>query len=228
MTDFFPFPDTPYLAWLGPSQLREEKVLDARQVREFLSRDVFIEEEVDGPNLGLSVDDKGVLLAQNRGKHVKLDAPARHWKPLKRWLSNRKQALVETLAPGLILFGEWRYAAHSVHYTRLPDWFLAFGVYRRSQREFLGVERRNAVVSSIERRVVPALGHARFDLEGVKALMAHSCLTDGPPDGVYVRREADGHRIERTKLVRPELVQAIGEDWSKRNLEENQLMRTGP
>lgn len=226
MTRFLRFPHTPHLAWLGSDAPREDKVLAASEARELLSGKVVVEEKVDGANLGFSVDDDGSLRGQNRGRYLDLDSPIGQWKPLRRWLSTRRHALAEALAPGLILFGEWCYAVHSLRYTRLPDWFLAFDVYDRARSEFWSVERRNQLVSQLNVEVVPELGRGHFDLERLQRLLGSSKLTDGPAEGVYVRREENGRLLDRAKLVRAEFVQAIGEHWSKRRLEENQLVRT--
>ena len=71
--------------------------------------------------------------------------------------------------------------------------------------------------------VVPELGRGRFDVDGLKHLLGRSRLTEGPAEGLYVRREEGGRLMARAKLVRAEFVQAIDEHWSKRKLEENRL-----
>lgn len=223
MTPFLRFPHTPHVAWLAAGRPREDKVLAPEEADDLLAEDVVVEEKVDGANLGFSTDERGELQAQNRGAYLDLDAPLGQWKPLKRWLATRRHALADALRPDLMLFGEWCYAMHSVRYTRLPDWFLAFDVYDRAKSEFWGVERRNALVGRVEVSVVPELGRGRFDVEGLKRLLGRSHLTDGPAEGLYVRREAEGRLITRAKLVRAEFVQAIEEHWSKRRLVENQL-----
>jgi hypothetical protein len=222
--EFFRFPHTPHLAWLGSGAPREDKVLGTAEVRDLLSGEIVVEEKVDGANLGLSVDAAGVLRAQNRGSYLNLEALTGQWKPLKRWLSTRRYALTEELAPELILFGEWCYAVHSVHYTRLPDWFLAFDIYDRARGEFWSVERRNELMRELDIAVVPEFARGHFDLDRLKALLGHSKLTDGPAEGLYVRREANECLLERAKLVRAEFVQNIHEHWSKRRLEENHVV----
>lgn len=228
MTDFFRFPHTPHLAWLGSGLPRDDKVLDADDVHALLATDVWVEEKIDGANLGLSVNESGVLRAQNRGSYLELEALAGQWKPLKHWLASRRFAIAEALAPDLILFGEWCYAVHSVRYTRLPDWFLAFDVYDTEKREFWCVERRNALARCLGLAVVPELGRGRFDLNSLKKFLGRSMLTDGPAEGLYVRREEGGRLLQRAKLVRAAFVQNIEEHWSKRRLEANQVVRTGP
>lgn len=227
MTDFFRFPHTPHLAWLGCDKPRQDKVLDAQELRSLLATEVWVEEKVDGANLGFSLDAHGTLRAQNRGSHLELESPAGQWKPLKRWLSTRHHALEEALAPDLILFGEWCYAVHSVRYAHLPDWFLAFDVYDRARGEFWSAERRNELARHLDLAVVPELGRGRFDLSGLTKLLGRSMLTEGPAEGLYVRREQDGRLLQRAKLVRAEFVQNIDQHWSKRRLETNHL-RTAP
>jgi hypothetical protein len=227
MTDFFRFPHTPHLAWLGRHAPREDKVFDAPERSAFLSADLVVEEKVDGANLGFSLDPDGELRAQNRGSYLDLRQPSGQWKPLVRWLASRRHALQDALFADLIVFGEWCYAVHSVRYERLPDWFLVFDVYDRAEGEFWSVQRRNELAAALSLAVVPELGRGRFDQQGLEALLDRSMLTQGPPEGLYARRE-QGHRLlQRAKLVRAEFVQNIEEHWSKREIQANQL-RTSP
>jgi ATP-dependent RNA circularization protein (DNA/RNA ligase family) len=228
MTDFFRFPHTPHLAWLGAGQPRDDKVLAPAEARAFLAGDVVVEEKIDGANLGFSVGPNRALYAQNRGQYLDLDALMGQWKPLRHWLATRRHALVEALEPNLMLFGEWCYAKHSVRYTRLPDWFLSFDIYDRSQDGFWGVDARNRLASRLGLAIAPELGRGRFDLKALTRLLGCSRLTDGPAEGIYVRREAQGRLLERAKLVRPEFVQAIGAHWSARRIEANQLAEAAP
>jgi hypothetical protein len=223
MTEFFRFPHTPHVAWLGAGRPRDNKVLAPYEVSELLAGPVIVEEKVDGANLGFSVEDDGTLRGQNRGSYLDLDAPQGQWKPLKRWLSLRRRALADALGRDLMLFGEWCYAVHSVKYTRLPDWFLAFDVYDRHKGEFWSANRRTELARSLDIVTVPELGRGHYDVARLKALLGKSLVSDGAAEGLYVRREAKGVLIGRAKLVRAEFAQAIEEHWSKRRLEENQL-----
>jgi len=221
MTEFYRFPHTPHLAWLGSGRPRNDKVLSPREAQALLSGDVVVEEKVDGANLGFSLDDQGVLRAQNRGSFLDIEHAHGQWKPLNCWLSARRYALEDALAPGLMLFGEWCYAVHSVRYSRLPDWFLAFDVYERDSGEFWCVERRNRLAAALEIAVVPELDRGHVDLERLKRFLGRSRLADGPAEGLYVRREAQGRLTTRAKLVSASFVQAIEEHWSRRPIVEN-------
>lgn len=226
MTDFIRFPHTPHLAWLGEGQPREDKVLGEDEASELLSHDLIVEEKVDGANVGLSVDEDGRLRVQNRGSYILADQCHRQFRPLFRWLGPREARLAEALYPHLMLFGEWCYAVHSVRYTRLPDWFLAFDVYDKVEGRFWSAARRDDLAAELGLTVVPRLGEGRFDVPTLQRFLTRSRLTEHPPEGLYVRQDRDGYLRERAKLVRAEFVQAIEEHWSRRPLETNSLAST--
>lgn len=52
MSEFFRFPHTPHLAWLGKGESRDDKVLSQAEAKAFLAGPVLLEEKVDGANLG--------------------------------------------------------------------------------------------------------------------------------------------------------------------------------
>jgi hypothetical protein len=64
MSDFFRFPHTPHLAWLGEGSPRVDKVLSSREAADLLAGEVVVEEKLDGANLGISVSENGALRVQ--------------------------------------------------------------------------------------------------------------------------------------------------------------------
>ena len=87
-----------------------------------VSGEVQVEEKLDGANLGFSVSSDGTLQVQNRGPY--LEAPyLRQFSRLDAWLLHRERMLTDALSNGLILFGEWCAARHSIDYSNFPDWF---------------------------------------------------------------------------------------------------------
>lgn len=148
MTDFLRFPRTPHVVWLGGGQPRGDKVLAPADARDLLAHDVVIDQKIDGANIGISLGVADVLRIQNRGAFLSTDSVYPQFKRLRQWLSTRHHVLVDALKPERILFGEWCHAKHSIHYTRLPDWFVAFDVYDRTAGKFWSVEHRDAFVPS--------------------------------------------------------------------------------
>lgn len=190
---------------------------------ELLAHEVIVEEKVDGANLGLSVDESGELRAQNRGSYISRNSAAPQFRTLFPWLAAHEISLINALSPNLILFGEWCYAVHSVRYSKLKDWFLAFDVYDRCRTEFWSASRRDDLARGLGIATVPLLARGRFDLGGLQGLLGQSKVGEGPAEGLYVRREEGGRLISRAKLVRPEFVQSMDEHWSKISLRVNKL-----
>lgn len=225
VNDFFRFPHTPHLAWLGAGEPRDDKVLASDDVRNLLAGEVVVEEKVDGANLGISVGVDGQLRAQNRGQYLAEPYPGQFAR-LTHWLSVHRETLLPVLQQqGMILFGEWLAARHSLAYDRLPDWFVVFDVYERGAQRFWSSLRRNALAGQLGLSHVPQLARGHFALTDLQRLLqAHSSrYRDGPMEGVVVRRESPRWVEARAKLVRADFTQAIGEHWRKRALEWNRL-----
>nr|MDT0252543.1 hypothetical protein [Endozoicomonas sp.] len=66
-TDFFRFPQTPHIQWLGSGKPRGDKMLSATDAEELLQAELTVEEKIDGANVGFSVSTDEKLRAQNRG-----------------------------------------------------------------------------------------------------------------------------------------------------------------
>lgn len=227
---FFRFPHTPHLAWLGPGQPRDDKLLDEAEVEALLDGEVAVEEKLDGANLGLSLDPAGAgLRAQNRGHY--LEQPfAGQFARLGAWLGQHGWRLAEELSPSLIVFGEWCAAQHSLDYDALPDWFLVFDVYDRERAAFWDCARRNALARSAGLCTVPELGRGHFTAGDLKRLVNHtpSRYRPGPVEGLVLRREEDGLCRARAKIVRADFTQAIQEHWQRRAIQWNRLGEPKP
>jgi ATP-dependent RNA circularization protein (DNA/RNA ligase family) len=227
--DFFRFPHTPHLAWLGAGEPRDDKVLTPVEADALLADEVRVEEKLDGANLGFSLGSDGQLRAQNRGQY--LSAPhAGQFARLPAWQAQHEAALREKLAPDLMLFGEWCAARHSLDYAALPDWFLVFDVYDREAGRFWSTTRRNALAAAIGLATVPAVLQGRTTLAALTQMVLHtpSRYRAGQPlEGVVIRRESGDWCAARAKLVRPDFTQAIDTHWRKRAIEWNRVGYSG-
>lgn len=225
MNNFFRFPHTPHLVWLGSGGgPRGDKVLSQNEVRELLSSEVIIEEKIDGANLGVSRGEGREILLQNRGSY--LSPPYRgQFTRLTSWLAERAEGLGSILSSETILFGEWCAAKHSLLYDRLPDWFLLFDVYCRSKNQFLSTAQRNAMARTGGLNTVPQIARGQFTLGQLTDLLLNgrSQFRDGTMEGLIIRSEVEDLSVTRAKLVRPDFSQAIQEHWSSRPLSWNRL-----
>lgn len=224
MSDFFRFPHTPHLAWLGEGKPRDDKLLAPPEVESLLAGDVLIEEKLDGANLGISWGDEDQLRTQNRGAY--LEAPYRgQFSRLNQWLMQHLAVFQQHLPDHVILFGEWCAARHSLDYAALPDWFLLFDVYDRQAQRFWNQARRNVLASQLGLSVVPLLNRGRFtvkELEGL-VLTGRSTYRDGRLEGLVIRQDGPQWCESRAKLVHPAFVQQIETHWRSRALEWNEL-----
>ena len=224
MSEFFRFPHTPHLAWLGQGTPRDDKVLSALEVEAFLEHPLVLEEKVDGANLGLSVDASGAIRAQNRGQYLQWPFSGQFAR-LNGWLALHEEALSDALGESLVLFGEWVAAVHSLEYGALPDYFLVFDVYDRSKMRFWSTVRRNALASQLGLSAIHQVGVGHYRLSSLEQMITsgQSAYRDGGCEGIYLREEGQDWLIARAKLVHPDFVQNIGTHWRSRSLHWNAL-----
>lgn len=229
MRTFFRFPHTPHLAWLGPGTPRDDKVLAADEAAELLAGEVSVEEKLDGANLGVSLAEDATLRVQNRGQYLHPPFPGQ-FQRLASWIASHEQALRSHLPPGLIVFGEWCAARHSVAYDRLPDWWVVFDVYDLAEQRFFSTARRDALAARMGFAVIREVLCRRTTLAELTSRLSAepSRYYAGPIEGFVIRKESSDWLLTHAKLVHPEFVQGIGEHWRRRRIEWNRLQHGAP
>ncbi|MFN9728755.1 RNA ligase family protein [Acidovorax sp.] len=222
--DFFRFPHTPHLAWLGKNTPRDDKVLSPTEVQALLASDVVVEEKLDGANLGLSLATNNTLRAQNRGQYL-AEPHSGQFARLPSWLALHGEAVRSVLTPHIIVFGEWCAARHTLDYPGLPDWFLLFDVYDRGAGRFWSSARRNALAKSAGLATPPQVACGRHTVVSLEKLVATrpSHYREGPLEGLIIRRESGRWCDCRAKLVRADFTQDIEAHWSRRAIEWNRV-----
>ena len=224
MSDFFRFPHTPHIDWLGEGMPRDDKVLDEAEIASLLAQPLRVEEKLDGAHLGISLRDNGELRAQNRGQYL-LEPFAGQFSRLNSWLAQHRYALTDHLSSDVIVFGEWCAARHSLDYDNLPDWFVVFDVYDRSAQKFWSCARRNALAETLGLAVVPTLYEGTATVDELKNLLgsASSQYRQGTPEGIVMRQDSAQWCEARAKLVRADFAQSIEEHWRSRAIEWNDV-----
>jgi hypothetical protein len=154
----------------------------------------------------------------------------------KQWAAVKRPVLEQRLEDRFILFGEWLYARHSIHYRRLSHYFFEFDIYDKQQEIFLDLERRLSLLEGTGLQTVPVVHTgtvSRDDLEdliGPSQFDSHfenptSKRRDNLMEGLYLRTEADGAVTGRAKFVRPEFVEKIKQSthWQHQQMVPNLL-----
>jgi len=222
------FPRTHHIFNPGGSGVtRDDLVLGDAEMKEYLNCDLTLEEKVDGANLGISIDKDYNVIFQNRSHYVTY-ATSSQFKGLKQWQDNHYGDLFSILVPNRhILYGEWCYAKHSIHYTDLPNYFLAFDIFDKFENKFLSRKKFHLTMDKTDIPTVPIIDKVKFEskTELKDSLMGYldskSMFRDGHVEGVYIRKDDGEYLDRRCKLVRPDFVQGIDKHWSKMELVKN-------
>lgn len=220
------FPRTPHL--FGSLSTRDDRVLSEADTLRLLSEPLSVEEKIDGANVGVSFDDEGALVVQNRGHYL---GPGEHAQYGRLWpfVHERLDALFDVLGSERILFGEWCYAKHSIVYDRLPSFFVAFDLYDKRDGSFADRAALEIACEKTGCTAVPRLAE-RAVLRTTAALDAMIGRSTWGPDraeGVYLRRESEGRLVGRYKWVRKDFTAGITEHWNSKPLVPNKLARGG-
>lgn len=219
------FVRTRHLVNLG-SATRDDLVLEAVEAQAlFCGPEVFVEEKVDGANLGFSLFE-GSVRAQNRSHYVNSSSHTQ-FKQLDKWILKHNAALLDILHSGsgrMILYGEWLFAKHSVPYTRLPDLFLAFDLFDIAAGRFVSRPVLEARLAGSGISLVPLVARTHLAKpQDAARLIRGSAFYDGPAEGVYVRVCDADWTIQRAKVVRPDFLSG-DEHWSKHSVVPNGIL----
>ena len=228
------FPRTRHLFNIG-SASRDDLILSSSDAEAFLqssdpSTTVVVEEKVDGANLGISLDSSGVFKVQNRSHYVNSKSHAQ-FKKLDKWLEDHYEDLSIALdAKGSqsgrwILYGEWLFAKHSIHYTDLPNMFLAFDLFDTKTKCFLSREALSERLKGTNIHQVREIEVEKADEQSLVHIVRsrQSSYYEGIVEGVYLRRQRDGKTIDRAKIVRSDFI-AGDEHWNRRGVTPNIVM----
>lgn len=216
----FKFPRTEHLYYTG-SNIRDDLVLPIEKVTEILSKHLIIEEKIDGANLGIYMIN-GSITFQNRGKTLLTD---KQFESLHSWYEQNKFDIHDILSKGnYIIYGEWIYATHSIHYTKLPGYFIVFDIYDRHIEKFLSRERVNNLIKETNLPLINLMTSGNFSLQDLILLLdGKSSYCNGSIEGIYIRTEENGYLTSRSKIVRSEFINNINEHWSSHKLIVNSI-----
>ena len=154
----------------------------------------------------------------------------------KQWAIVKRGLLEGRLGSDFILFGEWMYARHSIHYRKLPHYFFEFDVYDKDRQCFLSLQKRLELLEGAGIQTVPVLKTGSLKRGQLEQLIGPSCFdghfenpmtqrTDNLMEGLYLRTESEGAVTGRAKFVRVEFVEKIKQSthWQHQAMVPNLL-----
>jgi hypothetical protein len=232
--DFTKYPRTPHL--FGSKGTDDDKHLDEAESKAFLADEsLIVEEKIDGTNVGIHFSDAGEMVLQCRG-HLITEGMHPQYDLFKQWGAVKRFVLFERLENRFLLFGEWVYARHSIHYRRLSHYFFEFDIYDKKQEAFLDLKQRLALLEDTGVQTVPVIHTGSLNRDDLEDLIGPSQFdshfenpitkrTDNLMEGLYLRTEAEGVVSGRAKFVRPEFVEKVKQSthWQHQQLVPNLL-----
>lgn len=232
--DFLKYPRTPHL--FGSRGTDDDKHLGHKESLDFIAdTSLIVEEKLDGTNVGIHFTSTGRMVLQCRGHEITTGMHAQY-DLFKQWTMGKRPVLEAMLEDRLLLFGEWLYARHSLHYRRLPHYFFEFDIYDKQRQVFLDLAARLEFLEGTGILTVPVVHRGPATEEQLHELIGPSQFdsafenpltgqTDNLMEGLYLRSEADGCVTGRAKFVRPEFVEKAkqSEHWQHQAIVPNLL-----
>jgi predicted kinase len=215
------FPRTQHIFNIGGATV-DDRILNKDDYDMFMNEDnVFIAEKVDGAQMGFSIDENYKVLVQNRSHYVNSKSHSQFEK-LDKWLFDHNQDLYEILDQDTILFGEWLYAKHSIEYTNLPDYFLAFDLYNKKKKLFYNRKILEEKLKNTNIHYVREMynGKIKDKNQLLKMIDQKSEYTEGKVEGIYLKIFEDDYVKSRCKLVRNDFI-CGNEHWTKGGIQKN-------
>lgn len=182
----------------------------------FTADDVWVEEKLDGANVGLSFLDGYPIMRNrrhvlNKGK-VPKNPSGRQYIPIWNWMEKNKQKFKNL--EGMSVYGEWLWMAQGIYYDRLPDYLIAFDIYD-PQKGFLPPTESRPILHEAGFITPPLVHRGRIDgntqLESW-CVDSSPYATTSPREGIYLR-VLNGRDWLRFKMVRHNFVP--GEHWGE-------------
>ncbi|HCS53999.1 RNA ligase family protein [Rubinisphaera sp.] len=232
--DFTKYPRTPHL--FGSKGTDDDKHMKEVDSLRFLADDsLIVEEKIDGTNVGIHFLDSGEMVLQCRG-HLITEGMHPQYDLFKQWAAVKRNMLEQKLENRFILFGEWVYARHSIHYRNLTHYFFEFDLYDKQLQQFLNLQQRLAILDGTGIETVPIVHTGSLNRDDLKNLIGPSYFdsqfenpatnqNDNLMEGLYLRTEAEGAVTGRAKYVRPEFVEKIKQSthWQHQQMVPNLL-----
>jgi len=222
----------------GSTGTVDDKHLSEQESLKFIADEsLIVEEKIDGTNVGIHFKADGQMVLQCRG-HIITEGMHPQYDLFKQWAVVKRSMLEKILECNFILFGEWVYAKHSIHYQRLPHYFFEFDIYDKQAHAFLSLKQRLMLLEGTGIETVPVIHTGALQKKQLEKLIKPSAFDsefenpltnriDNLMEGLYLRTESEQAVSGRAKFVRPEFVEKIkqSQHWQHQTMVPNLLSK---
>lgn len=188
----------------------------------FQSQYVHIEEKIDGASVGLGILDGHPVIRSRRNILRKGSTKGQFASLWNWWYDNREK--FESLAEmgPFSIYGEWMLAEHSMKYTRLPEWLIAYDVYNYEAQRFIAPPSARKVLGELGFHM-PVIRHTgEVDSYEQLDILANlpAVWAEGPAEGIYIKVYNPEIVEYRFKLVREGFIHR--QDWNPQEFTKNE------
>lgn len=206
------YPRTPHVPF-SPGATSDDKVL--KSLAHFKGKEVVITIKMDGENTSLYTD----------GFHAKsIDSPHH---PARDWIARFQGEMGYNIPAGWRVCGENMYAKHSLAYSDLPSYFLAFSVWNERNRA-LSWDDTEEMLQLLELHCVKVVYRGVFDEAVLRRLVA--ALDLSRDEGLVIRLASEfayqDFAKSVAKWVRADHVET-DEHWMHQAIVPNKLKNSG-
>ncbi len=155
----------------------------------------FVQEKVDGANMGISWQDGPILRNRNhilKKGYIEKNTPAKlQFRPAWNWLHKHEgeiKMISDLCYSPITIYGEWMFAKHSIYYDRLPDLFLAYDIWSVEDREFFSPD---IVSELLDKTSISYIRSKKIILNSIKEVISlseiESDYRDGTREGIVIK-----------------------------------------
>jgi len=164
----------------------------------------FVQEKVDGANMGISWQDGPILRNRNhilKKGYIEKNTPAKlQFRPAWNWLHKHEEEIKmisDLCYSPITIYGEWMLAKHSIYYDKLPDLFLAYDIWSVEDQNFLSPD---VVSGLLDKNSISYIKPKRMILNSIKEVISLSELQSDYRDGIregIVIKTSNGRFVDK-------------------------------
>jgi len=194
--------------------------LSDADTKKLLGGQVILTEKLDGANTGL-IRHKDYFKLQKRGSLVDASEHAQ-FNFFKAW-SQVNHDKIMAIPENTTLYCELMYARHTINYTKLPDFIIAFAWYDKKTDTYYHRDDMVALCDKIGISYAPEIARGHFSKMDLFDLIPDpSCFGDEPAEGLVVWNYKNNMR---GKIVREQFQKSMDNDghWKHKAVVKNKL-----
>lgn len=222
------YPRTKHLPY-KPNSSREDLIASAEEASIiFKSKFVYLEEKIDGANLGVFWSDNGPVIRNRshilRKGYRKETSAKMQFASTWSWIYDQRKKFdkLEKMAGKVSIYGEWMVAQHGVYYNKLPSLFIAFDLFDQESKKFIDTEKARFFLSESGFDIPTLLKNKISNYQELDSLLEEkSAFSEEKREGIYIKISDGNYITDRFKIVRQDFVS--GKYWSDTNYLKNKV-----